>query len=126
MEHLRTTLDRALPDTLVHLVGHSVGGVIAAAFAHRFPERTASFINVEDNFTLADAFWLAQIAPKTPAEVERLMQTTEPSRSAGCATAASSRAGIASAPLRRPSPTSPRPQSRQWPVLSSTTPHGRI
>lgn len=73
VEELRATLDRALPDTPVHLVGHSVGGVIAAVFAHRFPERTASFVSVEGNFTLADAFWSARVAAKTPAEVERLL-----------------------------------------------------
>ncbi|TDC24636.1 alpha/beta hydrolase [Streptomyces sp. 8K308] len=82
VEHLRTVLDLALPNTPAHLVGHSVGGVIAATFAHRFPDRTASFVNVEGNFTLADAFWSAQIATKTTAEVEQLLRAdrAEPER----------------------------------------------
>ncbi len=57
VEYVRATIDSAAPDARVHLVGHSVGGVIAMAFAHRFPERVASVFNVEGNFTLADAFW---------------------------------------------------------------------
>lgn len=67
-------IDEAVPGTPVHLVGHSVGGVIAAAFAHRFPERTASLVSVEGNFTLRDAFWSAEVARRTPADVERVMR----------------------------------------------------
>lgn len=71
---LLAAVDRTASSKPVHLVGHSVGGVIAAAFAHQFPERTASFVNVEGNFTLQDAFWSAQMAAKTPAEVEQIMR----------------------------------------------------
>lgn len=74
VEHLRVAIDQALPGGRVHLVGHSVGGVIATAFAHRFPERTASLVSVEGNFTLADAFWSQQLAAKTAAEVEQIVQ----------------------------------------------------
>jgi lipase len=74
VEHLRTAIDQALPVGRVHLVGHSVGGVIAAAFAHQFPERTASLVSVEGNFSLADAFWSQQLAAKTAAEVEQIVQ----------------------------------------------------
>ncbi|MER8012460.1 alpha/beta hydrolase [Streptomyces sp. NPDC094149] len=74
VEHLRAAIDQALPGGRVHLVGHSVGGVIAAAFAHRFPERTASLVSVEGNFSLSDAFWSRQLASKTAAEVEQIVQ----------------------------------------------------
>ncbi len=74
VHYLLAAVDRTAPSKPIHLVGHSVGGVIAAAFAHRFPERTASFVNVEGNFTLQDAFWSAQMAAKTPAQVEQIMR----------------------------------------------------
>jgi lipase len=73
LEYVRAAMDRAAPDTRVHLVGHSVGAVIAMMFAHRLPDRVASVINVEGNFTLADAFWSAQLARKTPNEVSDLL-----------------------------------------------------
>jgi lipase len=59
VEYLRAVADRAAPGSRVHLAGHSVGGVIAMAFAHRFPGQVARVVNVEGNFTLADAFWSA-------------------------------------------------------------------
>jgi lipase len=74
VEYLHATMDRATPDTRVQIVGHSVGGVIAMVLAHRFPDRVACVVNVEGNFTLADAFWSAQIAGKTPAEVHHLLE----------------------------------------------------
>ncbi|CAM5455919.1 2-succinyl-6-hydroxy-2,4-cyclohexadiene-1-carboxylate synthase [Streptomyces afghaniensis] len=74
VDYLLAAVDRTAPSKPMHLVGHSVGGVIAAAFAHRFPERTASFVDVEGNFTLQDAFWSAQMAAKTTAEVEQIMR----------------------------------------------------
>lgn len=73
-EYVRATVDRMAPDSRMHLVGHSVGGVIAASFVHRFPGRIASFVNVEGNFTLADAFWSAQLATKAPSEVNKLLE----------------------------------------------------
>lgn len=57
----------------VHLVGHSVGGVIAALFAAGHPERVASLVSVEGNFTLADAFWSANFARLHPHEAERVL-----------------------------------------------------
>lgn len=74
IEYVRIAIGRELPDTRVHVVGHSVGGVIAAGFAHRFPDRVASFVSVEGNFTLGDAFWSAQLAAKTLADVEYLLE----------------------------------------------------
>lgn len=37
VEYVRATVDRMAPDSRMHLVGHSVGGVIATSFVHRFP-----------------------------------------------------------------------------------------
>lgn len=74
VEYVRATIDRAAPDIPVHLVGHSVGGVIAMVFAYRFPDQVASVVNVEGNFALADAFWSAQLARKTPGEVRDLLK----------------------------------------------------
>jgi len=59
-----------LGERRVHLVGHSVGGVIATAYAHRYADSVASLVNVEGNFTLADAFWSGQLAQQPSAEVE--------------------------------------------------------
>lgn len=73
VEYMHAAADRAGPGRRVHLAGHSVGGVIAMSFAHRFPGRVASVVNVEGNFTLEDAFWSAQLAAKAPSEVHELL-----------------------------------------------------
>ncbi|GLU33429.1 alpha/beta hydrolase [Trinickia caryophylli] len=44
------------------LLGHSVGGAVAMLAAALDPDRVLGIINVEGNFTLADAFWCAKIA----------------------------------------------------------------
>jgi len=59
----------------VHVVGHSVGAVIATLYAHRYPDDVLELVNVEGNFTLADAFWSAEIARKPPAEAEALLES---------------------------------------------------
>lgn len=74
VEYVRAALDDGLADARVHLVGHSVGGVIAAAFAHRYPDRVASFVDVEGNFTLADAFWSAQVARQPLEQVTAMLE----------------------------------------------------
>jgi lipase len=71
VEHLHELLD----EEPVHLVGHSVGGVIAMLYAHRYPEDVLGVVNVEGNFTLADAFWSAELARKTAAEAEALLES---------------------------------------------------
>jgi lipase len=48
--------------------------VIAAGYAHRFPDRVASFVNIEGNFTLADAFWSRQLAAKPAGAVQELFE----------------------------------------------------
>jgi lipase len=82
VEYVRVVADRAVPNERVHLVAHSVGGVIAASFAHQFPDRVATLVNVEGNFTLADAFWSARIANMALSEVEQLLEAdrSDPAR----------------------------------------------
>jgi lipase len=75
VQYVHASADRAVPQGRVHLVAHSVGGVIAASFAHRFPDRVASFVNVEGNFTLADAFWSAKLADMALSEVQQLLES---------------------------------------------------
>uniref|UniRef100_E1T9H1 Alpha/beta hydrolase fold protein n=1 Tax=Burkholderia sp. (strain CCGE1003) TaxID=640512 RepID=E1T9H1_BURSG len=43
------------------LLGHSVGGAVAMLTADAAPDRVLGIINVEGNFTLADAFWCNKI-----------------------------------------------------------------
>lgn len=50
VEDLRALLATWDPEGPVHLVGNSFGGVVALAFAHRFPERVASLVLVEAHF----------------------------------------------------------------------------
>lgn len=50
------------------LLGHSVGGAVAMLVAAAVPERVRGIINVEGNFTLADAFWCRKIASQSDAE----------------------------------------------------------
>jgi lipase len=59
----------------VHVVGHSVGGVVAALLASEYPELVASLISVEGNFTLKDAFWSASVARMNQAEAEAMLDT---------------------------------------------------
>lgn len=54
----------------MHLAGHSIGGAIAVMFAARYPERVASVINIEGNFTLKDAFWSSRLAQMSEAAAE--------------------------------------------------------
>lgn len=51
-----------------HLLGHSVGGAVAALVTARIPQKIASFINVEGNFTLDDAFMCRRIAAMDDAQ----------------------------------------------------------
>jgi pimeloyl-ACP methyl ester carboxylesterase len=58
----------------VHLVGHCVGGVVAMLFAYAYPERVASIVSVEGNFSLADAFWSASVAQMSAAEAKAMLE----------------------------------------------------
>lgn len=69
-------LNRVIEDVgaeRVHLIGHSVGGAVAVLFADRHPDRVASLVSVEGNFTLADAFWSAKVARMTAEQVEQML-----------------------------------------------------
>jgi len=57
----------------VHVVAHSMGGAVAVLFAERHPERVASFINVEGNFTLKDAFWSKSLAAMSIEDIRAMV-----------------------------------------------------
>lgn len=59
--HIVRYLDEQVGQPCV-LLGHSVGGAVAMLVAEAAPERVLGVINVEGNFTLADAFWCRRIA----------------------------------------------------------------
>jgi lipase len=71
-DHLATQI-RACGHVKVHVVGHSVGGIVAMLFARRHPELVASVVNVEGNFTLEDAFWTAKLAKMSVSEISALV-----------------------------------------------------
>lgn len=71
VEHLQELFDRSRIER-AHLVGHSVGGVVAALFADRNPHRVASLVSIEGNFSLADAFWSADVARMTDERFEQI------------------------------------------------------
>lgn len=56
-----------------NLLGHSVGGAVAALIAIRQPERVRSLISVEGNMTPADAFWSANLSKQPIAEIQTLI-----------------------------------------------------
>jgi lipase len=58
-----------------HVVGHSIGGAVAVLLARRPPERVASLINVEGNFTLKDAFWSQKLAAMSETEAEGVIES---------------------------------------------------
>lgn len=61
-------------DVGVNLLGHSVGGAVCALVAIARPDMVDSYISVEGNFTLNDAFWSSQIAKKTDEEVAEIVE----------------------------------------------------
>lgn len=60
----------------VHLIAHSVGAVYAFTFAARYPERVASIITVEGNFSLADAFWSGALAAMPADRAESVIRAS--------------------------------------------------
>lgn len=71
--HIADAAHERFGDTPVHVVGHSVGGAIAALLADRHPRRVASLISVEGNFTLRDAFWSASVGKMGEAEADAML-----------------------------------------------------
>jgi lipase len=80
VDHLAAVL-RATSEP-VHVVGHSVGGVLAVLLAHSYPDAVASLVNVEGNFSLEDAFWTSRLAGMTADESEEYLtsQRNDPER----------------------------------------------
>jgi lipase len=73
VEHLEQKITQQLGECKVHLVGHSVGGVVAYLFALRYPERVAGVVSVEGNFSLKDAFWSSSVARAPAQEVADML-----------------------------------------------------
>lgn len=73
VEHLHASVQQHFADEPVHLVGHSVGWVVAALFARRYAKRVKSLVSVEGNFTLRDAFWSASVARMQLEQVEEML-----------------------------------------------------
>lgn len=72
--HVKAIITSAFDDRPVHLVGHSVGGVVAMLFAAAYPDRVSRIVSVEGNFTLNDAFWSASVARMTPTQAEQMLR----------------------------------------------------
>lgn len=73
IEHLHREISTFAPGKRVHLVGHSVGGVVAMLYARRYLDEVASITSVEGNFSLKDAFWSSGVAKMSAEEVEALL-----------------------------------------------------
>lgn len=72
VDHLVDTIKSQI-DGPVNVVGHSVGGAVGLLLASDHPALVSSYLSVEGNMTLKDAFWSAKIA-KTPLnEVEEII-----------------------------------------------------
>lgn len=92
--HLDQLIRQNFGDERVHLVGHSVGGAIAALFAHAHPNRVVDLVSVEGNFTLKDAFWSASVARISQEEAEAMLEGFRADPAAWLA-----RAGVPAEPL---------------------------
>lgn len=73
VEHLEQWIGQQFGERKVHLVGHSVGGVVAYLFALHYPRRVLSLISVEGNFSLKDAFWSSSVARLPSHEVAAML-----------------------------------------------------
>lgn len=60
----------------IHLIAHSVGAVYAFTLAARYPERVASIVTVEGNFSLADAFWSGSLAAMPADQAETAIRAS--------------------------------------------------
>lgn len=71
--HLHRIVDQSFGSVPIHVVGHSVGGLIGMLFAHTHPDRVRSVVSVEGNFTLNDAFWSSAVARMQQTEVDQML-----------------------------------------------------
>lgn len=72
VEHVVAELDRHGVSKAI-LVGHSIGGAVAMLVAAAYPSRVSAVVNVEGNFTLADAFWSSKVAAMPREAVEAMV-----------------------------------------------------
>ena len=73
VEYLQAFVNEQFKGGPVDLVGHSVGGAIAMLFASAYPDSVRRIVNVEGNFTLADAFWSASVGRMSQGDAEVLL-----------------------------------------------------
>jgi lipase len=71
VEHIHALLG----EEPAYVVGHSVGGAVALLYAHRYPGSVLGVVDLEGNFTLADAFWSAELAAMEPVAAEALLES---------------------------------------------------
>lgn len=72
VDHLRLFVDLKC-DGPVHLVAHSTGAVVASAYAHAYPQRVASLVNIEGNFAPEDATLSRRLAAMSVDAISREM-----------------------------------------------------
>lgn len=72
-EHVSRAVYERFGTERVHIVGHSVGGVVSALFANQHPEQVASMVSIEGNFTLGDAFWSASVGRMSESEAGAML-----------------------------------------------------
>jgi pimeloyl-ACP methyl ester carboxylesterase len=64
---LARLLDRLAPGQRVHVVGHSLGGALSLAFAHRYPERTDRLVLVDAAGILLKPIYVRELTrPRAP------------------------------------------------------------
>ena len=73
-EHVLAFMDRNAVKR-ANLVGHSVGGAVAALLSIKHPERVKSLVSVEGNMTPPDAFWSASLAMKSINEIQHMVDS---------------------------------------------------
>ena len=73
-DHLANWLQDSVHDP-VPVVGHSVGGAVGLLLAHAYPSLVASYVSVEGNMTLKDAFWSAELSRKPDDEVASIVDS---------------------------------------------------
>lgn len=73
VEHVVAEMDLRAVERAT-LVGHSIGGAIAMLAAAHHPGRVAGVVNVEGNFTMADAFWSAKVAAMSEGQAATMLE----------------------------------------------------
>jgi lipase len=71
--HLGQVVEQHFGSEPVHMVGHSLGGLLVNLLAYSRPAMARSIVNVEGNFTLKDAFWSSSISRMTQRDVDSML-----------------------------------------------------